>query len=128
MHLRLGSDRGGNADGGVCTEQRDAVPASLAAGRGDRSGSHRRVAEPDVLRWFNCISPGMEARMERAIAKHYFASSALCRAATSFGSSGLVGLANRAITFPFRSTKNLLKFQMISPLNSPAVGASVRNL
>src|SRR5690606_26854607 len=42
--------------------------------------------------------------------------------------SGVSFELNRATTLPLRSTRNLLKFQVISPPNSPFVFLSVRNL
>src|SRR5262245_11467596 len=49
-------------------------------------------------------------------------------ACTTFGLSGSSLLPKRATTFPERSTRNLLKFHEMEPLNSGFVSLPVRNL
>src|SRR5947208_5426793 len=57
---------------------------------------------------------------------HFFDSSSSI-ALMTFGSSGLIGGANRATTSPLRPTMNFSKFQVMSPANFGFVSFDVRN-
>jgi hypothetical protein len=57
---------------------------------------------------------------------NYF--NALSIACVTFSPSGFSFVSKRAIIFPLRSTRNLLKFQLMSPPNSGLVSLLVRNL
>ncbi len=58
-------------------------------------------------------------------ARHYFR--AFSMAAVTSGESGLTGDSKRAMTLPLRSTRNFVKFHLISPPVLGLADVSVRN-
>ena len=87
--------------GGAAYES-DALDAALALFGVEMIAPHRR----------NRKHPTQDRRPFRRCL-YFF--SALVTASTKAGSSGVTAGSNRAITFPSRSTRNLVKFHLISP-------------
>ena len=57
---------------------------------------------------------------------HFDSASAFSTASVTFGDSGFSPGSNRAITSPLRLTRNLAKFQLMSPANLGSVSLLVR--